>query len=199
MIDTLVKVVRGLVKLAGATDGTLIGNTGSRLNVQTEIPKDAVTGEVMTIDHLHAELHEGDAYSHIDCHDVGNGSTFYYLIQTPNTSTRIHFRTNSACILNGRVQLFEGGTTSFDGYSASKINRDRNSSNTPTLALYHAPTVTADGTLLEDTIFDSKSTDEDASDLKEFILKQNTKYILKFSSLSSSNTFNTRIHWYEES
>ena len=38
MINTIVKVFRGIAKLRGASDNTLIGNTGDRLKTESAIP-----------------------------------------------------------------------------------------------------------------------------------------------------------------
>ena len=172
--------------IVGGTDGTSIGNVADRLKV---------TSNTNVMEWINA----GKAFSHNVIHTLSNGQTFYHLIVTPNTTTRIHLKYSIDATGPLTVELYEAPTTSANGTAADSYNRDRNSATATVLLVYHGPTVSADGTLLEAHSIGAsggaKSGSTDSSD--EFILKQNTKYVIKYVSKASQNDVSDALFWYE--
>lgn len=172
--------------IIGATDGTAIGNVGDRLKV---------TSNTNVMEWINA----GKAYSHNMIHTLSNGQVFYHLIIVPNDAIKYHLKYNIDSTGPLTIELFEAPTTTANGTAALVYNRDRNSANTSGLLVYHGPTVTADGTLLEGHSIGAsggaKSGTTDASD--EMILKTNTKYVIKYTSKASQNDVSDAFFWYE--
>jgi hypothetical protein len=127
---------------------------------------------------------------------IGNGATRDILITTPTTLS-VHWRANFATI-SGSYTLYEAPTTSANGTAITPRNRDRNSSNTATTAIYSGPTVTGVGTLLlvAPIVNASKGIDIFSSD-DIIILKANTKYLIRFVSTAGSNISSVIMNFYE--
>jgi hypothetical protein len=172
--------------LEGGTDGTPIGNVGDRLKVTSNT-------------NVMEWINSGKAYSHNMIHSLSNGQTFYHLIIVPNDSVKYHFKYEVDAVGPTTVELFEAPTTTANGTAALTYNRERNSANTTGLLVYHGPTVTSDGTLLEGHSIGSsggaKAGSTSASD--EIVLKTNTKYLIKYVSKASSNDVSDAFFWYE--
>ena len=102
---------------------------------------------------------------------------------------------------SGKVELFESPTIVTNGVIVDTYNRNRNSSNTPTFSIYHAPIVTLNGTLLEAENFGANGGNKQGvgsvGGETVFILKQNTKYLLKYTSNASNNSFSEKHIWCE--
>lgn len=198
MIRSVLQVVRGLVKLAGNTDNTLIGNTGDRLKVTIEDDHD-ITGAYPTLPVEHHKLHEGHRYSFDAIFTLANGVDRYYGITTPNSNIYAHFTTEISATGPTEIRLFESSTFS-GGTSQTYYNRERNSSNTGNLTVVLSPTVTTDGTELEvHRVGDvGVLTGGFASSIAEWVLKKNTKYLVKVTSLQPSNNIDLAVNWYED-
>lgn len=154
------------------------------------------------IDFIHHVIHEGLRYTVHDLATVSAATPKIYLIITPNTSTRVHivFEVEGGAA-GVKVELYEGTTTSDNGTAITPINNNRNSSNVTTLSVYKGPTVTLDGTQLTVEQSGSASVGGKVSGHaefeEEFVLKQNTNYQLKITTLADLVSVSTQIGWYE--
>lgn len=192
-------------------NGTLIVNDGtSDLSISdgvdlikglfTRIAIEEMTGGAITVSHFESYIHQGFGFSHAHTHTVNNGNTYYHLLQTPNTSKRVHFRHYLGMTGAGRVEYYENSVVSSIGGNANIYNRDRNAVNAASLIVKHAPTVTTDGSQLEAveyTTGGNKPTNALHSDTISIVLKQNTNYLVKYSSTSSGNVFSEMYLWIE--
>jgi len=159
---------------------------------------DAVSGASVVIDFAHHELHEGDHYYATGTTTLGIGEVLNILIVTPNTTKWAHLEGQIGTSGTATVGFYEGSTTSAAGSAVTEFNRNRNSANTAAVVVTTGPTITGDGTL----IFTAQSgagqrVGGDVRAQNEFILKQNTKYILRVTSAVATNVTNWLVDWYE--
>lgn len=184
--------------------------------IRTEVSDthlDGVSQAITTIDSLHHEIHEGDAYS-INFYDVskGDGTTINAYFKTPNTSKRIHcfFQWSASGAAFGRI-LEAPTVTSNTGTNAKDIyNKNRNSSNTsevvdnatsPAAGKFATDvTITGNGTILSvEYSGAAKSVGGESRNESEFVLKPNTAYVFQVESDAAGLTLALRVGWYEHS
>lgn len=151
-----------------------------------------VLGYLVGIDIVHHKVHEGNFYTVSDYDSaVQIVAPKYWHIITPNTAKRIHAVISVISNLAGLVGFFEAPTTSANGTALTARNNDRNSGNTPTVLFYKDPTVTTKGTALLYGRNGANNTKTQIGGITrsnaEFILKQNTKYFVKFTA-DANNT-----------
>jgi hypothetical protein len=187
--------------IEGASDGTMIGNIADALKVNAvNFPLDSLTGSILTIEHLMAMIHAGNLYSHAHVHTLANGDTYYHLLITPALPKRIHYLQLVNSSGPGTVTFLEGPTVSANGSEITGRNHERNvaDANT-TFLIYHAPTVTAEGTSIVSEAFGSNGGQKQGgtAGFLEFVLKPETKYLIKYTSSASANAFSEYHYWYE--
>jgi hypothetical protein len=155
----------------------------------------------VSIDVAHHEIHEGDHYSLAYNEDVANGDSAVVLIVTPNTTKWAHWVYETKTQGETIVSLLEGVTTTLNGTTLATFNGNRNSANTAGVLMFANPPSHTGGTVLDiQQIGSGKTAGGTAvrSD-RELILKQNTKYILKFFNQtgSANSEMNVIFNWYE--
>lgn len=163
---------------------------------------DITTGASVGIDYAHSEIHSGNHYKAGKQNiSLNQDDTIELLFVAPDTTTWAHWvlvaQTTGQCV----IQVYEGTTTSDNGTSITPINRNRNSSNVATVAVYYAPTVTDDGTKIAERWlggfgFKEASSSEYRGN-KEFILKRNTKYLVRLTAINDSIKGVIGGDWYE--
>lgn len=143
------------IPLPTSDDGLAVRSQIHGLNPNSgnveEIWKDAFTGSIVQIEIPHAAIHLGKYFSHSGVITLGNGETYNHLIKTPAPGGKyIHFRMFSFASTSAPVvhRFYESPTVIAEGTSQTGLNFNRNHSNA-TLGLYHAPTLSANGTLLD--------------------------------------------------
>lgn len=184
----------------GSGGGVVSGSQG------VPFDQDPVTKSLVDIGHPHNQIHAGDKFVSSDVvTGIGAGATKRYLLITPNTATRIHLLTVVSSAPGSVVTIFETPTITSNGSPLAKINQERNSPKLTTLSVFADPTITVNGTqLVTEEIGSgtaagkfSGSTSGDRNEL-EFVLKQNTAYLITITALSPSTDVSTKFHWYEE-
>jgi len=160
-------------------------------------------GAIITIPPEHHEIHCGDSYVSTRVADVGNGATDELLIIVPNeTGTGqdqklYHLVVEGICESEGEWELFESPTVSNNGTALSVLNRNRNSTNTDYLGIYHTPTTSADGTSLEKIHVGSGKGIGGEGRTDEWVLKNNTIYLARFTNFTTSSNHATwRLNYY---
>lgn len=134
------------------------------------------------------------------------GNIISFLIISPNTLTRIHMNTNIIADSDIQYDIFESPITSTNGTLLFASNADRNTDIippylAPSLQIFFSPTVTSNGI----NIWSRKNPQglfspflmRDISPENEFVLKQNTKYLLKITALAKATSVSTGINWLE--
>jgi len=167
-----------------------------RVNMQNSI--DAVSGGLITVDFPHHEIHEGDHYMSGGTVTLGLGGVLDVLVTTPDTTKWAHLEglVNSSGAAN--VLFYEGATVSDNGSTALAVNRNRNSENTAAVIISTGPTVSSPGSVLYPSLM---GVGQNSGGLirseDEFILRQNTLYVIRITSEAASNRINWRLDWYE--
>ena len=160
-----------------------------------------------TIDHEHRMIHDGFAF-HCTNRTVGvaNGASADLLVSVPAGAyphiTAFIFSLSDSPI---DLETYEGVTTSDDGTLLSRFNRNRNSSNTPTVEMFSAPTITDLGTRVHDRYVPdaggqgSNQVGSLTPNLgEEWILRPATKYIVRLTNNSGGSlTYGMEALWYE--
>lgn len=164
-------------------------------------PYDDTTGSMMVVPYEHHEVHEGHHFYYSDSATLAANATNTYLIQTPDTASRAHlllFCDGSAIT---QIDFYE--STDRDGVATGTIfNSNRNSSNAATVKVFKGiATGTTDGTLISrykgGSATNQSSSAAHARRENEFVLKRNTKYLLRVTSGTNDNLTNVNLAWYE--
>jgi len=157
-----------------------------------------ITGEVVAFDSAHYEIHEGEAFTACKVVTHGAGASPNILIVTPDLAVRAHFVFQ--VVSDDVLTVGFYGTSGYTGGSAvTAYNRNRNSSNTSELTLTKTATTggVGKGTLI--WTFKggaNKSVTNSESDRFEFILKQDTKYLLEAVG-ANGDLITILLDWYE--
>lgn len=163
---------------------------------------DASTESLEIIDYAHHEIHSGNHYK-AGFMDVAMSSndTVELLFVTPNTAQWAHWTLVGQSTGAVKIEVFEGTIASVNGTVVTSFNRNRNSSNTSSSIVYHTPTVTNDGTKMVTKYLGSEGFKEDTGGEgrgdSEFLLKQNTKYLVRLTALSTGIVGAIGGDWYE--
>lgn len=202
--DDDVEVVKSV--LAGEDEtGTFVniraiqGDTGNNLKVSLDQVEET-TNSVKMIEYSHGELHEGNHFVVRNTELLAKAGTKDILIVTPNTTKWCHFileyESNDAAVTG---YFYEAVTTSSNGTIDGTRNRNRNYPDNNTTLVYNNPTIASTGILLtKRTVGSGKSSGGGARDNNEFILKQNTKYLLRITEGNIAPTnINWILDWYE--
>jgi len=187
------------VAVSGDISSQLQGYDGSNWQ---DIRIDASTHSLQTIDYAHHEIHAGSHFkAGLQDQSMATSDTLDLLFVTPDTTKWAHWTMTAQATGEVTVSLYEGATTSSDGTAVTIWNRNRNSSNTPTVTVTHTPTVTSVGTKMTEKWIGSEGFKEDISGEhrgdSEFILKQNTKYLVRLTAVSDGIKAAVGGDWYE--
>lgn len=182
----------------------ILNVSANEINPATEEkqPIDLVSGARIAIDEAHYEIHIGKSYTVTANVSIAATENFDCQITAPDTAVRIHMVMHCRTSANGiTVTVYEAPTTS-GGTAVPIYNRDRNSSNTATAAFVHTPTVTSTGTTIINVFHIAAGvagSGAESREESEFILKQNTKYLIRITADSgAAANFSGRMDWYEE-
>ena len=165
---------------------------------------DDYSGAVGNIDQEHLMIHEGLMYTVSARMTIANaGGTFEFLASVP-AGVYPHFRTITIATDGGPidVDLYGGTTTTADGTPVTAVNNNQASSNTASTSVFHTPTITTDGTLLEAILIPgNKQTGSLGSEASnEWVLQSSTKYMIRITNNTTgagTSEFTINISFYE--
>ena len=173
-----------------------------------EIRMDSATNTMQTISFEHHEVHEGDHFTYTQGDsDFDIADAVELLIITPDTTKWAHMVINVAAALDTTVQLYENtaaaGHTVLAAQLAYNNNRNNATANTTTINTHNDDG--ADGTLIFSSVFGiatgvgiSIVTGGGATrGEQEWVLKQNSKYVLKVTSGTDNSVMSIKLSWYE--
>ena len=177
---------------------TLFGAEGKQIAV------DPYSGSLNVIDHEHARIHAGDGFSVSMPVSVPNVGGTLELLGVCPAFCFPHFRRFQLIMDSGpfEIELFEGATYSDPGTLITPTNNNRNSGHVPTMLVYQAPTLTADGDRIDYTYASGtkQSGALGAQGLDEWILKQSQAYMIRITNNTSgagTSTGGVNLFWYE--
>lgn len=162
---------------------------------------DSTTRTTATEEYEHYEIHDGDLYQTSDYASVDNGNTRMYLFTTNDSVNWSHLVWEVEGTAVTTIEFFES-TTRSGGTGMTIGNRNRNIADHHTTTVTHTPGAGADGTLLYSEKFGLAAGNQvrqvgESREEVEWVLKRNTKYLLKITSGTDGNVISTRFRWYE--
>lgn len=161
---------------------------------------DPHTGGMVVQDSVHQQIHRGILFS-TDIVDLtlGSSSTLEVLI-TANCGA--HMRITAAVGSDATIEFFENPTVTAAGTPTDIYNRNRFSTKTPGCVVTSGPTVTVDGTQLENMFVPGGTgplASGGAGDFwNEWILKTNNTYLVRLTNISvGAAPMQLQLDWYE--
>ncbi len=176
------------------SDGKILVTETSASAIKTATDKltfDPVTNAIKNVDVNHANIHAGMAFNLLTKQSLTSSQVFN-LVLTTGATKYIHL-TPAIIIASGEnfdLQIYEN-CTSTGGTPATIIGHNRVHSNTFEVNARLAPTITSDGTLIDQTFIGGGSGGNGASSTSfgnsvnsnnEFILKLNTNYLFRITN-----------------
>lgn len=165
-----------------------------------ELVKNGNGDAITTIDYAHHEIHEGSSFTASFQQDIANGGNMDILIVTPNSTKYAHFTYALEVELETNMFLYEGAIATA-GAAVVAYNRDRNNLTAATVVVTSTPTgITTGSTIIRQNHYGTgKTAGGDDRTVNEFILKKNTKYLLRLTNLvaNATNYCSVRLNWYE--
>lgn len=157
-------------------------------------------GRLVAISPAHSAVHLGYSYTIAAFETLANTEVGNFLFSVPDIAPLychvvIEVGNSVECL----YEMFEGTTVSANGSEYSSVNRNRNSTNEALMKVYSGPTVTADGSIiLTSKVGVAKKYGGQVRSENEFVLKNNTNYMLRVTNLASGdNIINGLVSWYE--
>jgi len=208
LIGTIRDALTGLTASVTARSQTPTGNV---LQVQAGV-HDVIAGLPVTIDYDQHQIHESESW-HYDIYvaSLAAGSSKNVRIVVPNITIpggvavaahTPHFRYAVDAADGIDVFLYEGPTFSANGTQRTPINLDFNySGGGPNLQIWEDPTVTTTGTQKDRSgviVAAAGKAGGNLASVNEFILKNNTEYLLRVTSGATPNKILIDMHWYED-
>lgn len=181
----------------------LIDTDGNKVELDT-LTSDYNSGYIVMISQEHHKIHSGQ---HFFCDDydtsVDTLTPKNWLIVAPNTATRCHIifeiKSSGAGLLEGYV----GSTITDNGTLSFRRNNDGNSTNTPEMLVYKDTVASELGTIQayewlgSAGINANKGIGGSGVREQEIILKQDIKWLVRFTPEADDTKVSFSINWYE--
>ncbi len=160
-------------------------------------PADEVSGALTVIDIPHSRVHEGEVFKavFVDA-DLDSAAVANIRIVAPNTLVRCHVVFMVQSTLGLAWELYRD-TTHTVGTGITSYNKEQNSSDSATMTVSHTASGGSDGTQIDAGAFGAKKTGGVDRGDEEWILEQNTVYLLKATSAVNDNKVVLSVLWYE--
>jgi hypothetical protein len=166
-------------------------------------PYESDDGSIPTITHQHAQIHQGNGFTHADIHPaLAADTTETHLMITGDDPVHLRSFNIQTTAAPCTVEYFEDVVTTDDGDLLGAGNNNRTSDNTPTMMLYQNPVITDIGNPIGKSLIPSVAQKGgnglDIITGGEWILKPNTKYSYGVTNNTNQEIdFSTVIFWYE--
>ena len=180
---------------------SMLGRTGD--DTYQPIVSDSTTHVLTTITYPHHEAHAGRFYRTGMNYTLANGNVATFGLITPNSSRWIHTVWELTATADGTFEIIEDVTSFSGGAATTPLNHNRNSSNTSittcTKGMTGVDPITPTGgtTIVSKTLSTGKGVITDRGSGEEFILKQNSKYLFRYTNGTSANVIKLTFEWYE--
>ena len=177
-------------------DGSINMNIRDVGGIPAEV--DNSTHSLQTIKYEHHEIHAGSHFNYCDyALGIASGATKRLVFTTPDTAKWGHLTFSFSASEGAILELFEGSTNVVGGTSVTPRNNNRNSTNASVMTLIVDPTSITVGTRVAGFLAGGAKTAGFDSRSKENVLKQNTTYLARITSLAVSNDISWCAEWYE--
>jgi hypothetical protein len=174
-------------------------------------PTDKISNLPVFIDYDHHQLHEGETFHWdvVGTAGLAAGSSKDILFTVPNitipaNNTAVglcpHFRFEVIADSYSQGFLYEAPTVTGAGTSRTPTRMERNGSYTPKMTIQEDPTISVVGTQIYQMLLVSgtNKAGSTATSAVEFVLKNNTSYLFRFTSQTNGCKYLLRFHWYED-
>jgi len=174
----------------------IIGPSGNIANVNL------VTNELEVAHRGLCEVYEGRYFTHTASDsDLDTDATLERLIITPDTTRWSHLFGSIVGASHTRLTIFEDCTHT-SGVQQNVVNNNRNSVNVPGTIVTLSNNDNSDGNLIFTVEFGAATNKvigggQSRSDGSEWILKQNSTYLFRITSLADDNVVSLILAWYE--
>lgn len=162
---------------------------------------DQTSSALCSISTQHARIHAGKAFVALyELPAASVGDDIQLLFVTPKKNIDVHFMPIITALGETKIELFEKTTKVFaDGNKLVAANRNRNSDNKSDLKACYEPTGSGNGTKILAYTLGKHGSLLARNDEMELILKRDTKYLLRITSLmlSGDNDISVVASWYE--
>jgi hypothetical protein len=183
-VSTQSSTSKASVSIKGGTDGTIIGNSDDRLKAEI-------------VESFDDKVEQGEAFVHSSSKVMSNNEVKEFTIYVP-ADCDMSFLYDVTGSKETQVELFEN-TTFTGGTTVTTYNRNRNSTNTLDATVKEDPTILTDGTVLEDFQTGASGGRKGSSESrdKRWILKCSTYYLIRITSLNSTNPISWMLNLWE--
>lgn len=191
------QIVNG-ANTAAIMTGPIVGEKGLRVFIG---PTDPVSDLPVFVDYNHHQNHEGEAFQYTyPLTAINNGVTIYFRLVVPTYAVLIngpHLWFEVDVLAQTTISLYESPNVT-GGNLQTTYCRNRNSTNTPGMTVYTAPTVNSSGTLLSQHTVGDSTVGSAIAVFDEWLLKSNTTYLIAVLSSAAGNSVGLRLKWYED-
>jgi hypothetical protein len=150
---------------------------------------DAINEALVIEPSVSANVHRGKLFdlTFVD-QSIASSGTLEVLIQTGTSKVHLDFSISGGG--NGLLQIFEGPTITAAGTALTAYNKNRSSSNTLLSTVTHTPTLSADGTKIDEELVlggggPHASGGEGGGGFTEWILAASTAYLIRVENIDA--------------
>jgi hypothetical protein len=149
---------------------------------------DIATSTLQVIDFNKAAIHRGFSY-HLAGYDlaVPADDTIEFVTTTPDTDVRFHIWFSFASTQGCTLDIYEDCADLVGGTAFAGVNNDRNSANTSDLVIVRDPTSITEGAIIGQHLSGGTKVAGQSEISYELVLKQNSIYLWRFTSLANGN------------
>lgn len=165
--------------------------------------RDDVTYALGVIDYAHHEVHAGNFFRAGMNFTLANGEVATLAFTTPNTAKWAHITWELVATADGTFTLLEDVTSFAGGASVTPLNHNRNSLTASGMTILRGMTgadlITPTGgtTILNAVLSTGRGSSIARGVGEEFILKQNSNYLFRYTNGTSANVIQLILEWYE--
>ena len=177
----------------------LVARWGSGAGEIDDVRIDPSTNSIQVVDYEHHEIHGGDHYFYCDYALNQSGSAVIdFIFVSPDTDKNPHLTFSMGASEGATMELYKGASGITGGTSITPVNNNGNSANTSAVVLTKDPSaITSDGTRAAGYVAGGGRTAGAVSRSNEIVLDRNATYLVRISSLATSNDIGWRAEWYE--
>jgi len=159
---------------------------------------DADTDASVIMEYVHYLIHKESMYSAQFDTLLNSGDSLFLAVTSPDTTVWSHMYFTLAGEYVTSARIYENPTGATAGASLLLYNRNRNSSNSPSVTIKKDYIATDYGTLISRKKWGSrKSFGGELQGINEWILKQNTVYLYVIISETASNLVSIKLNAFE--
>lgn len=182
---------------------TLWGKADNTNSTVYPVLVDGSTFALITVDHTENEVYEGKVFRSGMNYTLANGEVATFSVLTPNTTNWLHVTWELTATADGTFTMIEDITNIYGGASITPIAHNRNTAITSGATCLRGMTganlitVTGGTTVLNATLGTGKGNTISRQTSYEFVLKQNSQYLFKYTNGTSANIVLFAMTWHE--